>query len=437
MASNLVPDSQAVPSNIVCICGATFKSRKRLGTVQCSTCNMWSHLACYNLSKEEADKESFVFICNSCSACSPIPKCLCSDGSSCESCIGHSPQSLAVSYSELKECVSLLSARLEKIEDNHTKEVKSLKLHLLNLEEKNDQLQMVVNKLKDRPPVRPFRPVPKFSSGNLASHSSSSRSNQPRESLPFRPTDRPPCPFRIVWGTPSACSSAVVKHALTPLLPPDQLIKVEVKRSSRSKLSADGRGVKRKWWFTILAPEVTLSIIDTNWHLLSARSSWSLQHSLQSSGHLPAFKSPVQKHVNKGSGSVVSSGDLQGSVQVDKDRVSNVSAVRHQGSVQGNIGPSVFTTSQQDSDHVSLPMDGLLPVSSGFPEASTGSFSDFYISSRSYSANGTSPDSLLQSSASCSSSNIVLASPSGSSFLESTLPSLEAPPVTEDLPGRR
>ena len=132
---------------------------------------------------------------------------------------------------------------------------------------------------------------------------------------------------------------AVVKHALTPLLPPDQLIKVEVKRSSRSKLSADGRGVKRKWWFTILAPEVTLSIIDTNWHLLSARSSWSLQHSLQSSGHPPAFKSPVQKHVNNGSGPVVSSGDLQGSVQVDKDRVSNVSAVRHQGSVQGNLAP--------------------------------------------------------------------------------------------------
>ena len=63
MASNSVPDSQAVPSNIVCICGATFKSRKRLGTVQCSTCNMWSHLACYNLSKEEADMESYVFIC--------------------------------------------------------------------------------------------------------------------------------------------------------------------------------------------------------------------------------------------------------------------------------------------------------------------------------------------------------------------------------------
>ena len=168
--------------------------------------------------------------------------------------------------------------------------------------------------------------------------------------------------------------------------------------------------MKRKWWFTILAPEVTLSIIDTNWHLLSARSSWSLQHSLQTSGHPPAFKSPVQKHVNKGSGSVVSSGDLQGSVQVDKDRVSNVSAVRHQGSVQGNIGSSVFTTSQQDSDHVSLPMDVVLPVSSGFPEASTGSFSDFYISSHSYSANGTSPDSMLQSSASCSSSNIVLAS---------------------------
>ena len=128
---------------------------------------------------------------------------------------------LLLSHSELKERVSLLSARLEKIEDNHTKEVLSLKLHHLNLEEKNDQLQLVVNKLKDRPPVRPFRPVPKFFSGNLVSHSSSSGSNQPWESLPVRPTDRPPCPFRIVWGTPSTCSFAEVKHALTPLLPPD------------------------------------------------------------------------------------------------------------------------------------------------------------------------------------------------------------------------
>ena len=84
-----------------------------------------------------------------------------------------------------------------------------------------------------------------------------------------------------------------------------------MKHSSMSKLSADGRGVERKWWFTILAPVDTLSIIDTSWHLLSARCSWSLQHSLKSSGHPPAFKSPVHKHVNKGSGSVVSSGDLQ------------------------------------------------------------------------------------------------------------------------------
>ena len=48
------------------------RPRKKLGTVQCNVCDNWSHLTCYNLSKEEADKESYVFTCSKCAASDPV-----------------------------------------------------------------------------------------------------------------------------------------------------------------------------------------------------------------------------------------------------------------------------------------------------------------------------------------------------------------------------
>lgn len=56
---------------IKCICASTKERRGNRGTVQCSRCSSWSHMACYDLLTKDANKSSFVFVCDPCSAIPP------------------------------------------------------------------------------------------------------------------------------------------------------------------------------------------------------------------------------------------------------------------------------------------------------------------------------------------------------------------------------
>ena len=85
-------------------------------------------------------------------------------------------------------------------------------------------------------------------------------------------------PFRVVWGTPRSCSSQVVLKAICALLPESTRPTVTVKGSFRR------RGSRVLWWYTIMAPAAVMQQIVDAWHILEARTSWSLRPSL--SGHL-------------------------------------------------------------------------------------------------------------------------------------------------------
>ena len=81
-------------------------------------------------------------------------------------------------------------------------------------------------------------------------------------------------PFRIVWGTPRSCSSQVIKKAICALLPNSLWERFEIKKSLRQ------RGPRWIWWYTIIAPNEVITMIDQVWHSLEAKTSWSLRSSL-------------------------------------------------------------------------------------------------------------------------------------------------------------
>ncbi len=56
-----------------CKCHSTKERKGNRGTVQCSNCGAWSHLACYNLITKDAKSSSFIFVCDACAANSPDP----------------------------------------------------------------------------------------------------------------------------------------------------------------------------------------------------------------------------------------------------------------------------------------------------------------------------------------------------------------------------
>ena len=111
--------------------------------------------------------------------------------------------------------------------------------------------------------IRPRRHLPP--SGRAPP--SSRQTSQPTNSLPFR----------VIWGTPRSCSSQVVLKAICALLPDTARASVIVKGSFRR------RGSQDLWWYTIMAPAEVMQQIEATWHILEAKTSWSLRPSL--SGH--------------------------------------------------------------------------------------------------------------------------------------------------------
>ena len=81
--------------------------------------------------------------------------------------------------------------------------------------------------------------------------------------------------FRIVWGTPRNCTPAMLEKALLPLLQTGDSAQVTIKRSFRTHNN------KRKWWFTITAPQATMALIEGVWPSLEQKKSWRLQSSLK------------------------------------------------------------------------------------------------------------------------------------------------------------
>ena len=95
-------------------------------------------------------------------------------------------------------------------------------------------------------------------------------------------------PFRVVWGTPRSCSSQVIRKALCALLPSSIQDSITVKGSFRQ------RGSRSVWWYTIMAPTEVMSQIVDVWHILEAKTSWSLRSSLtrsQAAGHQSPYDS--------------------------------------------------------------------------------------------------------------------------------------------------
>ena len=71
------------------------------------------------------------------------------------------------------------------------------------------------------------------------------------------------------------CTPEVLLKAISPMLPKEDFKSVVVKKSYR-RLNG-----KSKWWFTIIAPPNTLSIIKAAWPTLQAESCWVLQSFLR------------------------------------------------------------------------------------------------------------------------------------------------------------
>ena len=110
-----------------------------------------------------------------------------------------------------------------------------LNLRLLNLE---GQVAKLLQTLQEKSkPIGPSSPHPR---GLSLHYTQPSRSRLHKNSNQL--------PFRIIWGTPSNCSTRVVSKAICALLPTCDASSLVVKRSVRSV------GSRNIWWFTLIAP---------------------------------------------------------------------------------------------------------------------------------------------------------------------------------------
>ena len=152
-----------------------------------------------------------------------------------------------------------------------------MNISIFSLEEQVDKLSQLVHTLRERCDKlslshvkRPHSaaPSPHHSRHSTSSNSLSQKSHSKSAKV---------LPFRIIWGTRRNCSSQVIHKAIFALIPKDDWSCVTVKGSSRQ------RSTRHMWWHTLIAPAEVMQHIDSTWHILKARSSWSLQPSLSSS----------------------------------------------------------------------------------------------------------------------------------------------------------
>ena len=234
--------------------------------------------------------------------------CLCSVGGSCDICRTAHPVALAT-----KAEVDSLLQRILDLEVHLKTENKSLRLQVLALEERNDHLENEIVMLRSSTSTK-AKPSSTNNKGHYKGASPKNSLPLPARSLPAKslpqssippstqieiPTSNPqanepavtkptspPKAFRIVWGTQWRCTPEVLLKAISPMLPSEDSKSVVVKKSHRR---SNG---KSKWWFTIIIPPSTLSIIEEAWPALHAKSRWTLESSLRKHHPLPSGLPP-------------------------------------------------------------------------------------------------------------------------------------------------
>ncbi len=232
-------------------------------------------------------------------------KCLCSVEESCSACLS----------------LETLAARLTTVEGSMRKENRSLKLHIVTLEERIQSLENEVKLLKStkkrirgsgaggpeakergraniNPPSEPshlpsqvfsktrvFRKPSSYAEAarvecnNKGSHIAD-RAEQSQPSDPLRKQQRRQTRENNSsggsFGTRFSTNEAVIKFTLSSMVPREDVNSLNVTKSIKS---SNGR---TNWWFTVMAPPETLSILETSW-AASAQGNWKLQKSLRPS----------------------------------------------------------------------------------------------------------------------------------------------------------
>ena len=160
-----------------------------------------------------------------------------------------------------------------------------LNLRLLSLENHVNRLNKEIEVLKrscPRPALSthpvyhqfPSRPTP-YPPRRVAPHPSRHPvPHSPRHTVP--PSSPNLLPYRVIWGTPRNCSSAVIFKAISALLEHSVSDSIMIRRTSRQ------RSHKSIWWFTIMAPPNTIRKIEDVWTTIQSKTSWSLRTSLSS-----------------------------------------------------------------------------------------------------------------------------------------------------------
>ena len=150
-------------------------------------------------------------------------------------------------------------------------------VRMLSLEAQVAELKQSVNNLtkKCRELSQQAQPTSKASTQSHSVRSSNNESTR-------RHTNT--LPFRVVWGTSRSCSSVVIQKALCALLPRDTWGSVSVKGSFRR------RGSRHMWWHTIMAPDEVMRQIESVWHSLEGKTSWSLRTSLSNHSRSPGME---------------------------------------------------------------------------------------------------------------------------------------------------
>ena len=296
------------PKDVIhCKCKGSQEKKGNRGTVQCSHCSNWSHLACYNLLTKETKKDSYVFTCDQCTKSipqSPPPN----------------PCSLALGneVTSSPKCGSCFCAEVPALKsqiDELTSQIRSMQLQLVKANEEiaqlkharpanqtsyrdalasgtrlNSQNSHTYTSSNQAHPMAAPRPslLSRRSEGgstefylSTSAHASSSRHSRPRPRRVHSGRDQaaaPPTPhaFRILWGTKMRTTEHEVLDSLTSYLDPSESHSLSVKKTVKRNSNSD----RSRWWYTIMASQSVLRKIDHGWPDMNIPSQWSLCASL-------------------------------------------------------------------------------------------------------------------------------------------------------------
>ena len=213
--------------------------------------------------------------------------CLCTASESCNLCVNSNARQDTCSVSRAD-----INSLLSKLESSIRSE---LNVRLLSLEDQVAKLSQTVRTLrangslvKDHNPTSGPPSDPFHHSRSSSHHPRRIPSHQSRKDSRLSSNS---LPFHVIWGTSRSCSAQVILKAISALL---------TRSAQSSKRSFRQRGSRLLWWFTIMAPaEVMLQIVSV-WHILEAKTSWSLRESLSRHSFSPADgdQSPPNSQIN-------------------------------------------------------------------------------------------------------------------------------------------